>query len=293
MPKNTACAHMRLLLVTALWGATLPIIHDFDANYSSVLFVFLRFAIAAIVMFPFIYRKINLSDMGSLKYGFILGVINSCIYLFQTTSLKTISSPHAAFILSVYVILVPILLPIFGFRKPKIIECVAAIICLYGVYILNGTKISTLKIGDAWIIASAVSVAISMIIIAIAITKVKSILLFSFYQIIFSTFLPLIILIYHPVTIPHTIGFWISVGYCALFATVIAFTLQLKYQSQVGASKAALIFSLEAVFASIIACLMGETISMRIIVGGVIILLSVMFIDIVNSVNYKSQSNLS
>lgn len=291
MTKKIAYAHIMLLLVTILWGATLPIIHDFTKNDSSVLFVFLRFAIAAIIMLPFVYRKINLADTGSLKYGFILGVINSCIYLSQTIALKTLSSPHAAFLLSIYVILVPMLLPVFGFRAPKIVECIAALICLYGIYVLNGTKILTFKIGDVWIVVSAVLVAISMIIIATSAEKVKSILLFSFYQIIFSTFLPLIVLFCHPIVMPHTAGFWLSVGYCAIFATVIAFTLQLKYQSYVGASKAALIFSLEALFASSIAWLMGETISRQTLIGGGIILFSIMLIDIIHM--FYSKDNIT
>ena len=208
--------------------------------------------------------------------------MNSCIFLFQTIALKTLDSPRAAFLSVIYVILVPFLLPFFGFRKPKIIEGIAAIICLYGVYLLSGAKITTFEIGDFWIIASTLCVAFSIIIIEHVANKVEDILLFSFYQIIFTTLLPLIMLIYHPVVIPTTHGFWLSVIYCAIFATTLAFIFQLKYQAQVGASKAALIFSLEAVFAGIFAWLMGEKISHQTLIGGGIILFSIILIDLVH-----------
>lgn len=280
--KSSFYAHIILFLITILWGATFPVVHNFGGSDSPTLFVFMRFFIAAIVMLPFIYYRFNLLDLASLKYGFLLGLVNSCIFLFQTIALKTLDSPRAAFLSVIYVILVPFLLPFFGFRKPKIIEGIAAIICLYGVYLLSGAKITTFQIGDFWIIASTLCVAFSIIIIEHVANKVEDILLFSFYQIIFTTLLPLIMLIYHPVVIPTTHGFWLSVIYCAIFATTLAFIFQLKYQAQVGASKAALIFSLEAVFAGIFAWLMGEKISHQTLIGGGIILFSIILIDLVH-----------
>ena len=87
--------------------------------------------------------------------------------------------------------------------------------------------------------------------------------------------------------LPQSMSFWLSVSYCAVFATSIAFLMQVKYQAVVGASKTALIFSLESVFASIFAWFSGELITRQIIIGGGIILLSTILVDIIHILKPK------
>ena len=291
MQKSSNHAHMMLFFTTLLWGATFPIVRNFGGSGNPIIFVLLRFVLATLVMLPFVYKKLKLTDIWILKYGMLLGGVNSCIFLFQTIALQTLDSPRAAFLASIYVILVPFLLPLFGFRKPRIGEVIAALICLYGVYILSGARIAALHIGDLWIIASTLCMALSLIIIEHVGNKIQDVLLFSFYQIIFTAVLPLIILVVHPVTIPITANFWWSLIYCAIFATTLAFVLQVKYQPVVGASKTALIFSIEAVFASGCAWLMGEKINRQTLIGGGIILLSVVLIDVMRILHEQARDS--
>lgn len=274
-------AYIMLLLVTVIWGATFPIIHNSVQNVSPIIFVVVRFGIAGLLLLPFVWQQFKVRDFASLKYGIILGLINSGSFILQSMALKTVDSARTGFLTAIYIILVPLMLPLFGFRKPTIGECIAAIICLFGVYIISGAHISDLQIGDLLVIASALCIGLGLIVVEFANKHIRSSKLFNFYQIIFTTMLPLGITVVHGEQMPTTLSFWLSVVYCAVFATVIAFLMQVKYQNVVGASKTALIFSLEAVFASVFAWFNGELITKQIILGGAIILFSTVYVDIV------------
>ena len=131
-------------------------------------------------------------------------------------------------------------------------------------------------------ILSTVCIGLGIIIVEFAHKHSRSTQLFNFYQMIFTTMLPLGIVCVKGYPVPVSAGFWLSVSYCAVFATVIAFLLQVKYQPIVGASKTALIFSLESVFAAVFAWFNGEEISRNILIGGGIILFSTMMVDILH-----------
>lgn len=273
-------AYIMLLLVTIIWGATFPIIHNSVQNVDPAVFVVVRFGIAGLLLLPFIWQQFRVRDLASLKYGVILGIINSGTFILQSMALKTVDSARTGFLTAIYIILVPLMLPLFGFRKPTIGECIAAIICLFGVYIISGAHINDLHLGDLLVIASALCIGLGLIVVEFANKYVHSSKLFNFYQIIFTTMLPFGITVAHGAQMPTTVAFWLSVIYCAVFATVIAFLMQVKYQNIVGASKTALIFSLEAVFASIFAWFNGELITKQILIGGAIILFSTVYVDI-------------
>ena len=284
-------AYLMLLLVTIIWGATFPVIHYSVQRANPLLFVLIRFAIAGVVLLCIMGKSLLRRDIASLKFGVILGLVNGGTFVLQTTALQSIDSSRTAFLTATYIIMVPLLLPLFGFRKPTFGECSAALVCLFGVYIMSGASISGIQLGDLLVILSALFIAVGIIIVEYAAKYTKSNSVFNFYQIIFTTILPAIMLAGKHIVVPQTINFWLSVSYCAVFATAIAFLVQVKYQSVVGASKTALILSLESVFASIFAWFSGEVITRQIIIGGGVILLSTILVDIIHILKPKKLTN--
>lgn len=288
-------ASLMLFLITALWGATLPVMHYFRVYTDSTLFVAARFIVATLAMLPLVRQHLKFTNKKILCYGIILGTINSLIYIFQTIALKSVASASVAFLLSAYVLVVPLLYPLFKLRNPRLGEIIAGIICFYGIYILYGAKFDY-NVGYIWAMLSMLGVAISLIIIELVAKQVQSLIALNFYQIVFAIPLPFLYAVTHITTISNdmTFGFWISVFYCAIPATAIAFNWQLKYQGQVGAAKTALIFSLEAIFASIIAWLLGEPIGHNILIGGGVILISIFMVDLIHIIraHLSSQKTL-
>lgn len=272
-----------LWLVPVIWGFTFPIIHlalhDVDAN----LFVFWRFLIAGVFLFPVLILSILGKNLHfrDLKYGLILGVVNSGAFIFQGVALVNNSSSQVAFLTGVNVVLVPFLLPLFGLGRPKFIEICAAAMCLFGVYLVSGADLNGFSYEDILVLTSALCIAIGIIIVEQASVKSNNLRLLTFYQIIFTSITPFIVLRGHVFAFPfYDIKLLAILIYCAVFATVMALFIQIKYQPLVGSNKSAIIFSMEAVFATMFAHVFGEHITLNIVIGGVIIVFSSMIVDV-------------
>lgn len=283
-------AGLMLLLIPILWGITFPLMHIILANLSANFFVFWRFLCAGILLLPiwfYAWRKKSLT-IRDLRYGILIALTNSGGYVFQGMALQHEDSARAAFVTGVNVILVPLLLPLFGMRRPRVLEIVAAIICLGGIYIISGANFDHVSYGDLLVFCSAIFIALGIILVERASSKSSNLQLLVFYQIIFTPVIPFLILKGNVFNFPHNMPlFWFAVIYCALIATVVAIFLQLKYQSIVGSSKAAIIFNFEAIAASFAAWMMGESISENVLIGGIVIVFSAVLTDL-----YKLLKNL-
>lgn len=274
-------AFIILLTIPLLWGVTFPLMHIVLSNSSANLFVFWRFFVAGIILLPVLHLAIlrKKAKPVDLKYGLIIGLINSGSFVFQGMALQHEDSARAAFITGINVVMVPLLLPLFAMGRPKVSELIAAFMCLIGIYVISDAKFTEISYGDLLVLLSSICIALGIILVEKASKVSQSLKLLTFYQIILTSLAPFMILKGHVINFPTGQLFWWSLVYCAIFATVIPIFLQLKYQPVLGSSKSAIIFSLEAVFATFFAWLFGEPISDNVILGGSIILFSAIMTD--------------
>ncbi len=275
-------AYLILLTIPVMWGITFPLMHKIVALYAPSLFVFWRFILAALIMSPLFISTIikRKFKWGDVRYGLILGVLNSGSFILQAMSLRYMDSSRAAFLTGVNVVMVPFLLPLFKMGRPKIIEIVAALFCLWGIYLISGAGLNGhFGRGELLVILSALCIALGIVVAEKSSLVSHNLKLLTFYQILFTSLIPGFILAPHNIVLPHNHLFWWSIVYCAILATVIPFFLQIKYQRVVGSNKAAIIFSLESVTATFFAYWMGESISSSVLVGGFVILFSTVMTD--------------
>ena len=105
---------LALLLVTLVWGTTFPAMKDLTAYLSPVWIVLLRFALAALVLSPFLWR----ASGADLRSGALLGVLLFLCFVFQVEGLALTSSNRNAFLCGLNVLMVP-LLGMLGGRAPE------------------------------------------------------------------------------------------------------------------------------------------------------------------------------
>jgi drug/metabolite transporter (DMT)-like permease len=103
-----------LVVVVLAWGTTFPAMKDLTATFSPVWIILVRFALAALLLSPFLWRA-HVSD---LRAGVLLGLVLFFCYLFQVEGLALTSSNRNAFICGLNVLVVP-LLGIVGGRLPE------------------------------------------------------------------------------------------------------------------------------------------------------------------------------
>jgi drug/metabolite transporter (DMT)-like permease len=103
-----------LVVVVLVWGTTFPAMKDLTAYFSPVWIILVRFALAMLLLSPFLWR----AHRDDLRAGVLLGLVLFFCYLFQVEGLALTSSNRNAFICGLNVLVVP-LLGVVGGRLPE------------------------------------------------------------------------------------------------------------------------------------------------------------------------------
>jgi len=288
-------AYLALVLVTLFWGITFPLIRiSVQDRLTPSQFVFYRFSCAALLLAPFARLKLwklGLKPNLDLFWkGFVLGMLGWGCFHTQTTALQTIEAGRAAFITGTAVILIPIMSPLFGLAVPSRIDFMAALGAVCGLYLITDPSGQGICTGDAWVALCALIYAFHVHSLQRWVKRESDTILLTFFQILGVVFCSVITTF---ITHPHptqllpkpTPELLIPVSICAFFSTVLATLLQTRYQPETSPQKAALIFSLESVFAAFFGYwILGEVLTLRGFLG-----CSLIFVSIVGTEILKDQ----
>ena len=128
---NHARGIAALLLVTVVWGTTFPAMKDMTGYLSTNWIVVSRFAMASVLLSPFLFR----ARWADFRYGLLSGIVLFFCYLFQVEGLALTSSNRNAFVCGLNV-LVPPLLGVFLGKLPERRIVAALALALVGLFAL-------------------------------------------------------------------------------------------------------------------------------------------------------------
>lgn len=283
-----------LLLITAfIWGFAFVAQKLGMDSLGPFLFNGIRFALGGIVLLPFwIVQKrrspsIQSGDKSSLKvlpgragtkkvllFGVIAGVLIFCGASLQQVGLQFTTSGKAGFITGLYVILVPII-GILWKQKTGFYTWISAVIAVAGLYFLSITKGFTISNGDLLVLAGSVFWALHVIQISHFVKKAKPLSL-AIIQFFICSVLSVIAAIitkesFAGANILQAAGPLLFAG---VMSVGVAYTLQVIAQKEAPPAHAAIIMSLEGVFAAIggLIFLSERNVTPREIMGCVLIL---------------------
>ncbi len=191
---------------------------------------------------------------------------------FQQVGIIYTTAGKAGFITGLYVIIVPMMGLIWGQRTGRN-TWAGAVLAVVGLYLLSMTGVFAISKGDLLVLVCAFFWAIHVHIIGWYSPKVDPIK-FASLQFAVCSFLNLIVsFITETTTLQSIFDAAIPILYAGLMSTGIAYTLQVVAQRKVPPSHAAVILSLEAVFAVLGGwLLLSETLSFRGSLGCVLML---------------------
>ncbi len=265
-----------LLIAAIVWGGGFVAQRSASAHLGFFAFNGVRFLLGGLVMLPFIIKRLR-NKPGQLLWILPAGAILFAGSSLQQAGITTTSAGTAGFITGVYVVLVPLLLSLFWKHKTKPVIWFAAIAALGGTYLLStgGADLTPSK-GNLIVLIGALVWAFHVIVVGFAVRKVD-VFVFSVGQFLFCGMLHMVSSIFvSPPTWSAIQVSWLSILYAGLGSVVIGFTLQAIGQRKAPASDAALILSLESVFAAVFgALILAETMNFIQIVGCVIILTAI------------------
>lgn len=250
-PKHRGTATAALLAATAVWGATFVTVKDALAASDSFTFLALRFGVgalaAALLSLP------GLRDVGRwsavVRPGLILGVLLYGGYTLQTVGLETTTPARAAFITGLTVVFVPFVSWRLSGQRPPPRAFLAPLVALVGLQRLTGVSLSDpIPTGDALTLGCAVLYACHIAatgrlgqgLPSLPLTAVQ----LAVVAVLSAASLPLVERRFEP-----TGGYWAAVLFTGVVASAAAIGVQVWAQTQITAVRAAVIYSLEPVFA--------------------------------------------
>lgn len=281
-------ADLALGFTSLVWGATFVVVKNGLSDASVLVFLAVRFSLAAFVLallFGGALRRLHLRQVWA---GVQIGLFLFGGYVFQTAGLRFTTPSKAAFITGSSVALVPILLGIFGRRSLTGWIWLGACAALVGLFLVtvSSNGFSGLNQGDVLVLGCAVMFALHIIWVG-RYADVYPVALLAFLQIATTAVLALVSL---PIFSligwerPHIAvsGNLVSaILITAIGSTVIGFSLQVWAQRITPSSRAAILLSLESVFAAITSWLVqGEHLGGHVIFGGAMILVGILVAEL-------------
>jgi drug/metabolite transporter (DMT)-like permease len=271
--RKGVIADLMLVLICLFWGMSFIMVKTAIAELDLYWFLFLRFSLATVILLAVFARRLRRFTPHSFRDGFILGSVLFSAFVLQTIGLKYTSASNAGFITGMHVILVPFILAIFFRKMPAATAAIGAVISAGGLFLLTVGDDFSINRGDVWVIVCAVSVAFHVILTGWYAVKHDVYLVAIAQMVAMTTWAGV-----SAVTIgevPHALSGYVigAIIFLAIFATAFNFTVQTWAQQYTSPTRAAVIFTMEPVFAAIFAFWWGgEVLGSRGYIGAALIL---------------------
>lgn len=267
--KVTTRANLMLLLVSALWGASYPIVRMSVQDLSSHAFVFGRFALAVLFLFPLVIKRLR--DKQAFRLGAVLGTIEGTVCAILTVNISKMPSSRCALIMGLSVIMVPVWSALWGRHRVAFLDMGRAALSLVGLYFLTGARLDGVMTTDLYIMVAAALWGLNIVILKRQTLKHQmEPRVLAFYQSVFTCLVPGLLWLWSGQPVGRVS--WTAVGglvYCAVFASITCLILQTRYQKFTSAAQAGLRLSLEPLFACLFAVLfLREAVTLGMIFGG-------------------------
>ena len=249
--------------------------------------MFIRFFIAFVLSYIFLGKHFHKIEKWNFKNGLILGILFAGGYLLQTLGLKYTSVTKSAFITGMSVVLTPFAFK-FVIKKPiKAWQWVGVIISFFGLWIFTNPTIDKINIGDVFTLISTIFWALYLTYMDVYtknITKYEHTIQLVFMQFLIAA--PIGLIGHFAFDMANfkfhlTSNLILALAYNGILASIILTIIHTSVQKYTTPIKAALIFTTEPVFATILAMIIiSEIITFREITGGIIILSAVIISEL-------------
>ena len=247
------------LLCTFIWGTTFIAQDTGMDKIGPLTFNATRFFIGFISIIPFalffekkkITKEISKNKKLFYKLLFWVGLFLFLGTYLQQTALLYTDVANAAFFTIFYVPMVPIILFIFYSKTPHWSIWPSVLFCISGIYLLSDFSNATVRLGDGLVILCALFWSLHIIFIGYFIKNFNLPLFFGALQALsVALYSGIFALSFETIKIINIFNEYVSIIYAGVLSGGVAFTLQIYAQKNITAAPAAIIFSLEGVFAA-------------------------------------------
>ncbi|WP_073507940.1 DMT family transporter [Streptobacillus notomytis] len=268
-----------LFIVAIIWGTgfiATKIAVDSGMEIYNILFV--RFLISTILLYFMLKIKKIKVEMIEYRAGLILGSILVLAYMMQTFGLYYTTPAKNSILTGLCVIFVPYMSYLLYKTRVDKYTFIASILAFIGIYMLSGNFLETVEgfnKGDFYTVVCAILFALHIVFTGYYVNNINTVVL-AYVQFLVATILSLILAIYYGHLRVISMSGILASLYMGVFCTFIAYTLQIVGQKRVNSSTAAVILSLEVVFATILSIFLGyDKFNILILFGSLLIFLGI------------------
>jgi len=243
-----------------IWGTTFIAQDTGMDNIGPFTFNSVRFFVGFLAILPLVFlfevkkfkSELKLDKKTFIFFSFLIGVSLFLGSALQQVALLYTDVANAAFFTIFYVPMVPIIIFIFGRSKLHWSVWPSVVLCLIGGYLLTNFYDATVRLGDTLVVLGALFWSTHIIFTGIIVTKYNLPLTLGAVQTLIVAFFSFIIgIIYEEFIINNILMEINSILYAGILSGGFAFVLQIYAQKNITPAPAAIIFSLEGVFATI------------------------------------------
>jgi len=285
------------LICTIIWGTTFIAQDTGMRVIGPYVFNGVRFFVGFLTLIPFYlllekkntYKEVSKNKSKFIYLSILIGLFLFLGTVFQQVALLYTDVANAAFFTIFYVPMVPII--VFFLFKKNIHWSVwpSVILCVIGGYLLTNFHDATVRLGDTLVIIGAIFWSLHIIFIGKIIEEFDAPILIGLIQtIIVSTCSIILALIFEDFIIKNILDQKVQILYAGILSGGIAFVLQIYAQKNISPAPAAIIFSLEGVFATIAAwIILSQILNINNILGCGFILVGVMISQLLPEINFS------
>jgi drug/metabolite transporter (DMT)-like permease len=277
---RTRLATLLLVALTAVWGSTFFLIRDLLETVPPVDFLAVRFSLSAVIMLIVFWRPVRALSRHQVLVGVGLGALYGLAQIFQTQGLATTPASVSGFITGTYVVLTPVFTAVLLRERVAGSTWAAVGLATVGLALLslNGFSVG---FGEAITLLAAALYALHIVGLGrYSASEIATGL--SVVQMVVIALLCVVGAVPGGVVLPSTPAQWASVLYMVVFASILALWVQTWAQAHMPATRAAIVMTLEPVFAAFFAVTLGdETATLRMVVGGALVLTAMYAVELV------------
>jgi len=267
-----------LVAVTAVWGSTFVVVKDAIEAMPVLDFLAWRFAIAAVVMVVVRPRAVVALSREGRRHGVLLGAALGAGYLAQTFGLRTADAAVSGFITGMFVVFTPIAAAVLLRRRVGAAAWVAVVLATAGLGLLSlqGLQVG---VGEALTLLCAVAFALHIVGLGEWSRRHDAYAL-AVVQLAVVAAGCLLGALPGGLAMPPGGDVWLALAVTAVLATSVAFVVQTWAQAHLSATRAAVVMTMEPVFAGLFAAAAGEAFGPRKLTGSALILIAMLAVEV-------------
>lgn len=274
-----ALAIFGLLAVTAIWGSTFILVKWTIEGMGIYYFLFLRFALASAILLAIFHRRMRHIGGKTVWASLLLGLLMFTAYAAQTEGLRFTTASNSALITGLYMVLIPFFSLIYPRKRPDLLALVGIALALPGLFLLTQYSFTGINRGDLITLICTFACAWHIILTG-KFGGEHGLIPLVVMQFLFVTLMSGVVALAKGEFTAEIQGIgWFTIITTSVFATALAFTVQIAAQRVVEPTRAGIVLAMEAVFGALAGYLIGGELMTSASFAGACLMVAGMFVS--------------